>query len=88
MGKAGNREQRCRSLISKENRKTYKINPSDPIYSANPSKTPEESGVGKRQREMGTTVFGAFDIGRCDMGDLPVFGCEDLVCNERGGLII
>jgi len=88
MGKAGNGEQRRRSLISKEDRKTYEINPSDPIYSANPSKTPEESGVGEGQRETGTTVFGAFDIGRCDVGDPPVFGREDLVCNERGGLII
>jgi len=88
MGKVGNGEQRRQSLISKEDRKTYKINPSDPIYSANPSKTPEESGVGEGQHEMGTTVFGAFDIGQCDVGDLLVFGHEDLVCNERGGLII
>jgi len=88
MGKAGNGEQRRWSLILKEDRKTYKINPSDPIYSANPSKTPEESGVGKGQHEMGTTVFGAFDIGRCNVGNPPVFGREDLVCNEWGGLII
>jgi len=63
MGKAGNGEQRRRSLILKEDRKMYEINPSDPIYSANPSKTPEESGVGEGQCETGTTVFGAFDIG-------------------------
>jgi len=88
MGKVGNGEQRRWSLISKEDRKRYKINLSDPIYSANPSKTPEESGVGKGQHETGMTVFGAFDIGQCDMGNLPVFGHEDLVCNKQGGLII
>jgi len=81
------RTETLESLISKEDRKMYEINLSDPIYSANPSKTPEESGVGKGQHKMGMMVFGAFDIGRCDMGDPPVFSHEDLVCNERGSLI-
>jgi len=75
------------SLISKEDRKMYEINPSDPIYSTNPSKTPE-SGIGKGQYETGMTVFGAFDIGQCDVDNPPVFGHEDLVCNKQGSLII
>ena len=34
----------------------------------------------------GTTVLSSFDVGRCDVGDLRVFGHEDLLCDDQGGL--